>query len=87
MPYKQSPGRMNMPKTGRDIPMNMINPTKHTGKKVKVTTASGKEVELDTRSSEYKSLIAKKKKENVRSGVGIKGGLYTGMSETGDTQM
>lgn len=87
MPYKQSPGRMNMPKTGRDIPMNMVNPAKHTGKKVKVTTASGKEVELDTRSSEYKSLMAKKKKKNVRSGVGIKDGLYTGMSETGDTQM
>lgn len=63
MPYKQSPGRMNMPKTGRDIPMNMINPAKHTGKKVKVTTASGKEVELDTRSSEYKALKAKKTKK------------------------
>ena len=24
--YKQSPGRMNMPKTGRDIPTNMTNP-------------------------------------------------------------
>ena len=36
---------------------------------------------------ELNSLMAKKKKENVRSGVGIKDGLYTGMSETGDTQM
>jgi len=34
MAYNQSPGRMNMPKTGRDIPMNMLNPAKHTGKKV-----------------------------------------------------
>ena len=24
--YNQSPGRMNMPKTGRDIPTNMVNP-------------------------------------------------------------
>lgn len=24
--YKQSPGRMNMPKTGRGIPVNMVNP-------------------------------------------------------------
>ncbi len=31
MPYKQSPGRMNMPKTGRDIPTQMKNPLYITG--------------------------------------------------------
>jgi hypothetical protein len=98
MAYKQSPGRMNMPKTGRDIPTNMVNPnTKQTvsektaaasrakgkmasvkadikagkhkpGKKVKVTTSSGKQIELDTRSSSYKALQQRKaKKENKPS--------------------
>lgn len=90
-PFKMKPGRGNMPKTGKGLPKDMTNPImlkeKHTGKVVEVTTPSGKKVKLDTRSSEYKSLMAKKKNKNVRSGVGIKDGLYTGMSESGDTQM
>ncbi|MCP3700322.1 MAG: hypothetical protein GY920_17665 [Aliivibrio sp.] len=71
MAYKQSPGRMNMPKTGRDIPMNMVNPAKHTGKKVKVTTTSGKEIELDTRSSEYKALKARKTKKGDKDTTNV----------------
>lgn len=57
------------------------------GKKVKVTLPSGKVVELDTRSSEYKSLIKNKKNKNIKSIVGIKDGRYTGMSTSGETQM
>ena len=30
--YKQAPGRMNMPKTGRGIPTNMVNPIKQDDK-------------------------------------------------------
>jgi len=63
MAYNQSPGRMNMPKTG----------TKHTGKKVKVTTTSGKEIELDTRSSEYKALKARKTKKGDKDTVNVFG--------------
>ncbi len=57
------------------------------GKKVKVTLPSGKVVELDTRSSEYKSLIKNKKNKNIKSIVEIKDGRYTGMSTSGETQM
>ena len=57
------------------------------GKKVKVTLPSGKIVELDTRSSEYKSLMKNKKNKNIKSSVEIKDGRYTGMSTSGETQM
>ena len=67
-------------------PINYGSPL-NKGKKVKVTTKSGKEVELDTRSAEYKSLMAAKKNKNERSGVGFRNGRYTGMSESGTTQM
>jgi hypothetical protein len=56
-------------------------------KKVKVTTKSGKEVELDTRSAEYKSLMKAKENKDTKSGVGFRGGRYTGESRTGETQM
>jgi hypothetical protein len=65
-------------------PINYGSPL---NEKVKVTTSSGKEVELDTRSAEYKSLMAAKKNKNEKSGVGFENGRYTGMSESGTTQM
>jgi hypothetical protein len=91
-PFKMKPGRGNMPKTGKGLPKDMTNPImltgKHTGKVVEVTTPSGKIVKLDTRSAEYKSLMAAKKNKNERSGgVGFEDGRYTGMSESGTTQM
>lgn len=71
--YKQAPGRMNMPKTGRDIPTNMVNPLmskdkkgKHTGQVVEVTTSLGKKIKLDTRSDEYKALQNKKTKKGSK---------------------
>ena len=95
MPYKQSPGRMDMPKTGRDIPTQLQNPLtykdkkgKHTGKKVKITTPQGVEREIDTRSQYYKSLQQRdlRKKEKIAD-VGVKAGQYTGFSKTGETQI
>ena len=67
-------------------PINYGSPL-NKGKKVTVTTKSGKEVELDTRSSEYKSLMKAKENKNTKSGAGFKDGRYTGMSESGETQM
>ena len=67
-------------------PINYGSPL-NKGKKVKVTTKSGKEVELDTRSAEYKSLMKAKENKNTRSGVGFKDGQYIGGSESGQTQM
>jgi len=56
------PGRSPFPKTGKGLPEDMTNPImkkdKNTGKVVEVTTKSGKKVKLDTRSAEYKSLMA-----------------------------
>ncbi len=56
------------------------------GKKVKVTTSKGVEREIDTRSQYYKSLTAKKNKQeiNTRSGKPVfdKGNVhYTGLTE------
>lgn len=67
-------------------PINYGSPL-NKGKKVTVTTKSGKKVELDTRSAEYKSLMKAKKNKNTRSGVGFKDGQYIGGSESGKTQM
>jgi hypothetical protein len=67
-------------------PINYGSPL-NKGKKVKVTTKSGKEVELDTRSAEYKSLMKAKENKDNESGVGFRGGRYTGESRTGETQM
>jgi hypothetical protein len=89
-PFKMKPGRGNMPKTGKGLPKDMTNPImkkdKNTGKVVEVTTKSGKKVKLDTRSSEYKSLMAgkKKKEKDLRSGKPVfdKGNVhYTGYTE------
>tara|TARA_B100002019_G_scaffold282030_1_gene286796 strand:- start:405 stop:911 length:507 start_codon:yes stop_codon:yes gene_type:complete len=94
-PFKMKPGRGDMPKTGRDIPAQMQNPLmykdkkgKHTGKKVKITTPQGVEREIDTRSQYYKALQQRdlRKKEKIAD-VGVKGGQYTGFSETGETQI
>ena len=65
-------------------PINYGSPL---NEKVKVTTKSGKEVELDTRSAEYKSLMKAKENKDNKSGVGFKDGRYTGTSRTGETQM
>jgi hypothetical protein len=67
-------------------PINYGSPL-NKGKKVKVTTKSGKEVELDTRSAEYKSLMKAKENKDTKSGVGFKDSRYTGFSRTGETQM
>ncbi|MCP3698008.1 MAG: hypothetical protein GY920_05550 [Aliivibrio sp.] len=57
---------------------------------VVVTTADGTKKKLDKRSDEYKRYILPKQK-NKRSTntptVGVRGGLYTGGSSTGTTQM
>lgn len=65
----------------RGLGISPLKKKKHTGKKVKVTTSSGKEIELDTRSSEYKSLQNKKAKKGSEdtSRVFDKGDVnYTG---------
>ena len=67
-------------------PINYGSPL-NKGKKVTVTTKSGKEVELDTRSAEYKSLMKAKENKDTKSGIGFKDGRYTGFSESGQTQM
>ena len=55
-----------------------------------VTTSDGTQKKLDKRSDEYKRYILPKQK-NKRSTnmptVGVRGGLYTGGSSTGETQM
>ena len=66
MAYNQSPGRMNMPKTGRGIPTQMKNPLYITGdpteKKVstevskeRVTKPSGQKWTLVTIKDKYKT--------------------------------
>lgn len=65
-------------------PINYGSPL---NEKVKVTTKSGKEIELDTRSAEYKSLMKSKENKDNKSGVGFRDGRYTGTSRTGETQM
>ncbi len=66
MAYKQSPGRMNMPKTGRDIPTQMKNPLYITGdpteekvgteiSKKRITKPSGQKGTLVTIEDKYKT--------------------------------
>jgi hypothetical protein len=89
-PFKMKPGRSPFPKTGKGLPEDMTNPImkkdKNTGKVVEVTTKSGKKVKLDTRSAEYKSLMAgeKKKEKDLRSGKPVfdKSNVhYTGLTK------
>jgi len=57
---------------------------------VVVTASDGKKYKLDKRSDEYKRYILPKQKRKSTTKiptVGIKDGLYTGVSSTGDTQM
>jgi len=65
----------------RGLGVSPLKQAKNTGKKVKVTTTSGREIELDTRSSEYKALQNKKTKKGSEdaSQVFDKGDInYTG---------
>jgi len=68
MAYKQSPGRMNMPKTGRDIPMNMVNPAT-IEEAAAASRARGKmaSVEADIKSGKHKP--GKKVKVTTSKGV------------------
>jgi len=55
-----------------------------------VTASDGKKHKLDKRSDEYKRYILQKQKSESTTKtptVGVKGGLYTGGSSTGTTQM
>lgn len=55
-----------------------------------VTTSDGTKKKLDKRSDEYKRYILPKQKGKRSTNtptVGVKGGLYTGGSSTGTTQM
>lgn len=66
---------------GGDKPKMMSKDGKHTGKVVNI---GGKN--YDTRSSEYKALQKKIQKQEKQE-VQIKGGRYTGRSQSGTTQM
>ena len=74
--YNQSPGRMNMPKTGRDIPTNMVNPIKQNEPEEDARTytythpETGKRVKMDKRSAEYKHLKSKDKTIHKRNQLG-----------------
>ena len=74
--YKQAPGRMNMPKTGRDIPTNMVNPAKESEVKEDTKTytythpKTGKKIKMDKRSPEYKHLKLKDKTISKRNQLG-----------------
>ncbi len=76
MAYNQSPGRMNMPKTGRDIPTNMVNPIKQNEPKEDAKTytythpKTGKKIKMDKRSPEYKHLKLKDKTISKRNQLG-----------------
>lgn len=68
----------------RGLGTSPLKKGKHTGKKVKVTTSSGKEIELDTRSAEYKALKSKKTKKGGKdtSHVFDKGDIhYAGLKK------
>jgi hypothetical protein len=57
---------------------------------VVVTTADGTKKKLDKRSDEYKRYILPKQRSKRNTDIptiGIKDGLYTGSSSTGETQM
>tara|TARA_R110001592_G_scaffold200037_1_gene448760 strand:- start:325 stop:762 length:438 start_codon:yes stop_codon:yes gene_type:complete len=66
---------------GGDKPKMMSKDGKHTGKVVNI---GGKN--YDTRSSEYRALQKKIQKQEKQE-VQIKGGRYTGRSQSGTTQM
>ena len=67
--YKQSPGRMNMPKTGRDIPTNMVNPIMQRSEKN--ISARGNQAASD-KSVEKQAEKKLKKKVSEVAGAGEK---------------
>jgi hypothetical protein len=70
---KETVGRGNMPKTGRDIPMYMVNPNKPKEDANTYTYThpkTGKKVKMDKRSPEYKHLKLKDKTISKRNQLG-----------------
>ena len=75
-PFKMKPGRGDMPKTGRDIPTNMVNPIKQNEPEEDARTytythpKTGKKIKMDKRSPEYKHLKLKDKTISKRNQLG-----------------